>query len=811
MVTDLRQALRLLARSRGFAVTTILILALGIGANTAVFSIVRAVLLRPLPYHEPDRVVFLWRNPHTSADGHGIMTGEQVHQFSARGTMLSSFAVMKVWSALHTPIDLLQDDSADRLRGVLATPNFFELLGVRAALGRTFLPSDHEGEPVVVLSDAAWRRAFGGDPGAVGRRVLLRQTRDRRGWTSHLVVGVLPPAFRHTYPEETEIYGLLPWTAIRARGALEFSMIARLKPGASAAAAEAELTGVAKEMARARNYPPGIRDEIIDRERVVVEPVADHFARDVRPGVLLLGAMAALVLLIACVNLALLALARGVDRGREFAMRSALGASPSRLVRQLAVEGVALAAAGGIIGLAAAAVGLPLLRRLVPAVVPHADEIAIDTQVLTFALAATGITAVACGLTPAWIAIGRRMQPALRQSGGAATASRAVSRSRQAVVGVQVAVVLVLLAGGALLLHSFWRLHRVDLGFDGSGVITMEMRLLNPKYREPGRIAAFERELLDRVRALPGVQRASLTTAVPLRRGGVDFTMVVGPPGGRRQFGQMRSVDPEYFAIMQIPLLAGRLLRADDTAAAPMVMVVSESYGRVHFGNLNPVGRSLQFQEGLREIVGVVGDVRTADVAGQPPPAFYLPRAQQSNELLVLVARAAPGMQAAVIADVRTAVRALDPEQPIQHVTTLDAVVADATSEQRFYALTTAAFAAIALALAVAGLVGVVSRSISERRREIAIRVALGAGRSSLLRLVFAYGLTPVVFGMLAGLWTAVAGATLLQKFLFEVDAADPLTLASVSVLLLTVACAACYLPARRAINVEPMGALRSE
>ena len=811
MLTDLRHAIRLLIRTPEFTAVTVLILALGIGANTAVFSIVRAVLLRPLPFHEPERVVFLWRSPHVSSEGHGILTGEHVRDCTARSTMLSSFAVMKVWTGLHTPMDLLQDQSADRLRGILVTANFFDVLGVKPALGRAFVASDHEGEPVAILSDAVWRRAFGADSSIVGRRVLLRATRDRRGWISHLVVGVLPSTFRHTYPEETEIYGLLPWSTIAPTRSLQYSIVARLRPGASPAAAESELTAVAKDLVRARDYPPHVREEIIRREMVVVETVGEHFSRDVRPGVLLLGGMAALVLLIACVNLALLVLARAVDRSREFAMRTALGAAPSRLLRQLAAEGIVLAGAGGLAGTAAAAAALPVLRRFLPAVVPRADEIAIDAQVLTFAFAATAMTAIACGLTPAWIALGRRIQSALRQSGGSATASRGVSLTRQIIVSVQVAVVLVLLAGGALLLHSFWRLHRIDLGFDGRDVITMEMRLLNPKYREAGRIAAFERELLDRVRAVPGVDRASMTTAVPLRHGAVDFTMVVGPKGAHTRPGQMRSVDPDYFAVMGIPLLAGRVFDAGDTSGAPKVVVVSESYGRAHFGNLSPLGRTLEFGEGPREIVGVVGDVRTGDVTRQPPPAFYLPRAQESNELICLVARVAPGAGRGALAAIRDVIRTLDPEQPIQHVTTVDAIVARATSEERFYALTTGTFAAIALALAVAGLFGVVARSVSERRREIAIRVALGADRSSLLRLVFRFGLTPVVFGMLAGLWASVSAAGVMQRFLFEVDAADPATLSGVALLLVLVACAACYLPARRAMRVEPMAVLKSE
>jgi len=809
LLTDLRDAVRLLARTRGFTVTVVIILALGIGANTAVFTIVRAVLLRPLPYHEADQLVYVWRSGHTTADAHGILTGHHVADYAERNTTFASHAVLRVWQGVHTPVDLLQGQQAERLRGALATPNFFDLLGVRAALGRTFLPSDNEGEPVVVLSDALWRRSFGADPGIIGRRVTLRAERDSRGWSSHLVVGVLPPALRFSYPKETDLYGVLPWASIQRSRALQYLMIARLKPGASAEQAQAELTAVAKDIARAGDYPPQFREEMIRREIVVAEPLPEHLEKEARPGILLLAAVAGLVLVIACVNLGLLMLARAVDRSREFAMRSALGAAPSRLIRQLAAEGLTLAGAGGCAGTAAAVAAMPFLRWLVPPVVPRADEIALDAQVLSFSLAATCLTALVCGLAPAWLVLGRHMQAALRQTGGGATASRALSFSRRLVVGMQVAVVLVLLAGGALLLHSFWRMNRVDLGFDPGDVITMEMRLLNPKYRQPGRIAQFEREVLERVRAMSGVAQASLTTAVPMR--GVDFLYVIGPKDGRSRAGNMRSVDPEYFSLMRIPLLAGRVFDAGDRADGPPVMVVSESYGRRHFGNLSPLGRRLELGDREVEIVGIVGDVRAMDVTRDPAPAFYVPRLQQTNELLCLVVRPAPGTRAALIAGIREAIRAIDSEQPVQDITTLDAIVARSTSEKRFYAIATGAFAGIALLLAVAGLFGVVSRSVTERRREIAIRIALGADTASLFRLVFAYGLTPVVFGLLVGLWTAVFASRLLQRFLFEVQPTDPATLGTVTLLLVAVACAACYLPARRAIMVEPMAALKSE
>ncbi len=811
MLFDLRHACRLLVRVPGFTTAAVLILALGIGANTAVFTIVRAVLLRPLPYHEPDRLVYLWNGLETRpGNQHGILTGRHLVEYSTRNATLDSFAVVKSWeSGLDARIDLYRPDGADRLRGAFVTPNFFDLLGVKAALGRTLVQSDDAGDPVVVLSDALWRRRFGADLAIIGQRLSLVAGRVDRATTSYLVVGILPEGFRFTYPDDTELYALWPWSGIHPNRALEYQMIARLKPGVTAGQAQAELTAVAKDIVRGYGIPTQFREAAIARAAALVEPMPEHLKREVRPGVLLLAAVAGLVLLIGCVNLGLLVMARTVDRGRELAVRSALGAAPRQIVRQLIAEGATLGLAGGAVGTLAAAVLLPVLRSIMPPVVPRGSEIGIDWQVLAFAIGATAITTLVCGLTPAWLALRRDVQSALRQASGTATADRALSKSRSLVVGVQVAVVLILLVGASLLLKSFWRMQHVDLGFNARGIITMEMRLISANYRQPGRIAAFEQDLLARVREVPGVEQASLTTAVPMR--GVDFLWVVGPKGGRTRPGNMRSVDPDYFRLMRVPLRAGRLFTRTDTAASQKVMIVSESYGRSHFGSQSALGRALDIDGNQTEIVGVVGDVRMVDVTRDAAPAFYLPRSQQPNELLCLLVSPAAGAGARVVAGVRAAIQSLDPEQPVEGITTIDAILAQSTSEKRFYALATGAFAGVALLLAVAGLFGVVSRSVTERRREIAIRMALGADRLRLQRLVFGYGLTPVIAGIVLGLATALAGSRVLRGFLFEIGPTDPATYVGAAALVALVATAACYLPARRAIRIEPMAVLKSE
>jgi putative ABC transport system permease protein len=814
MFTDLRHAVRLFSRRPCFTAAIILTLALGIGANTAIFSLVRAVLLRPLPYYEPDRVVFALvqrtSRPLSHAE-HFPLTGSHVIEWQERTTVFDSIAVVETWQTNLAPrMDLMTPDGAERLRGSFVTANFFELLGVRAASGRTFDSRDADaGTAVAVISDAFWRRRFGADGGIVGKTVDLIAGRGKnRTTTRHVVLGVLPPAFRFTYPEETEVWTVMPWSRIRPSPAAEFQLVARLEDGITPMQAQAALTPVLqRNIYRDRFALPEsfVRDNV-----AIVETLPEHVSAEARPGVLLLLAGAGIVLLIACVNVALLLLALIVDRRREMAMRTAVGAPRFRIMRQLLIEGAVLATVGSAGGVALAWLLMPALRALIPAVVPRGDEISVDPVVLTFAGAAGAMTALVCGLAPAWHADQRDVQGGLRQSGISSTGDRRVTIWRRAIVAGQVAVVFVLLVAASLLLHSFWRMQRVDLGFKDDGLLTMEMRLLNPKYFQEGRLAQFERDVLERVRALPGVEQASMTTAVPFS-GGTDFTYALRAVGSSvRKAANGRPVDPQYFSLMRIPLLAGRVFTEADDESAPRVAVVSESYGRSLFGTASPVGRHLQMEPGTVEIVGVVGDVRHGDVRTAGGPAIYLPREQRPTELICLIVKPAASA-AATVAAVRAAVKSIDPEQPIEHVSTLGRLVRESTSEERFYIASTAGFAAVAVLLAIAGLAGVVSRTVTERAREIAIRMSLGAQSSDLVRLVIGHGMVPVLVGLGIGLMGAWGASRLLRSFLFEVTPLDPTTYAAATLLLGVVATGACYFPARRATRVEPMTALKAE
>ena len=734
---DFRQAVRSLRRQRTFAASALVLLALGIGANTLVFSVVHGVVLRPLPYREPERLVYLWRSDHTNpGNRHSILTGTHVREIGRSMTSLETFAVTMPWdTAIRGIVDLVRDDGSDRLRGAFVTPNLFEMLGVQAALGRTFVSSDTEAAPVAVISHGLWRRRFGMSPAILGAPVRLAAGRQPRSQPAYTIVGVLPDDVRFTYPRDTEIFLLLPWSQIRPERSLEYTVIGRLRPGVTASMAGAEMTTVTRNVTRGyAEIPEKDLARMLDETRSMAEPLAEHLSAEVRPGVLLLAAVSALVLLIACVNLGLLMVARTVDRAGELAVRAALGAGPRRLVRLLTVEGLVLAALGGAAGVALAAAALPMARRLLPAIVPRSDEITLNLPVLGFAVIVTAITALVCGVAPGVLAARRDLLAILRRAGITATASRAALVFRQAVVALQVATVLVLLIGAGLLLHSFWRLQQVDLGFDAPDLLTLETRLYNPKYRKPGAVASFEHALLAHVGALPGVARASITTAVPMR--GVDFTYVLGEANGKPKPGQMRSVTPDYFEMLHIPLRAGRLFTETDTAAAPAVMIVSESFGRQFFGAESPIGRRIDLGNKPAEIVGVVGDVRYADVARGAMPAFYLPRAQSSSELICLLVEPHPGASQQVSASLRAAVRAVDPEQPSEGLTTVGEIVSQSTADRRFSALATAMFAGVALAMAIAGLFGVVSRAVSERRRELAIRAAVGASSGHIIRLV---------------------------------------------------------------------------
>jgi predicted permease len=690
---------------------------------------------------------------------------------------------------------------------------------VHAAQGRVFTAADEaSGEALIVLSDGLWHRAFGGDPSLIGQKITLMTSPPGPpgGPKTFTVIGVLPRAFRFSYPEEMEAWAIQPWSDVERYGGGGFQAVGRLQPGLSLKAANARAATIRTGLDR-----PGDRGA---RQVILLEPILEPIVGKARPPLLLLGGVALLLLLITCATVANALLVRVSERQREFAVRTSLGAGRRRLARQLLTEGLVLSIAGTTLGTLLAMLLPPVLRALVPPMVPRADEIGVNLSILAFAGGAVGIVTVVAALAPAWRGARVDLVSTLKQASGTASADRSTARWRRAFVGMQAAVATALLITSVLLLTSFWKLGQVPLGFDGTHVLTAEMRPLGEKYRPtyPPRVAgqptrgptpsaalvALQQDVLSRVRALPGVLEAGLTSAVPFR--GVDFSLVLNRAGaGKNVGGNGRFVDAGYFSVMRMPPVRGRTFSENDTAVSPKVVVISESYAAKMFGTEDPLGKTIAYHEPV-DVIGVVGDVRYQGFDKDPYPAIYFPRAQWPENLICLVARTAPAAGDLVPA-IRAVVHDLDPTLPIMNFTTVDQIIRESVADRRFYTTSTAAFAAVALLLTAVGLVVIVARAVVERRRELAIRAALGAPAARLVGLVVRQGLMPVVVGSLCGLVAAYAGATVLGQFLFQVAPRAPLVYGGVAALIVSVSAVASLLPARRAIGAPLATTLRAE
>ena len=811
---DLQLAFRQGARAPLLALSLILTLAFGIGANAAVFSILRATLLQPLPYDDPDRLVMVWRSMAVIPPSESRRIQAQLrrggltptHVLEWRAVSGESFvdiaAIQSSQGSLEAQFDLTFSDHAERLRGAYVTPNFFELLGTSPALGRVFVSADEtSGEPLVVLSHALWRRGFGSDSSIIGRSISFVGGRPRQP-RSFTVIGVLPPSFRFTYPREIEAWAMMPWADVRRMEprALAFNAIGRIRPDRTLEQAIAA-SRLLRDPFDTPDMPP-------ERRKVAhLEPVHEWIVGETRPSLLLLAGITVLLLTMTCATVANALLARVTERQRELAVRASLGADRSRLVAQLLTEGALLALVGTVVGVVLAAIAQPVIRALLPDAVPRVGEIGLDLSVLGFGAIIAAVTTILAAVAPSWTGSRTDAGNTLRVSGGASASGRAI-RWRQALVSFQSAIATSLLIGAGLLLVSFWRMGRVPLGFEGDQVLTVEMRLLGSRYRPAEARAAFQQELLERVRAIPGVSEVGLTSAVPFR--GVDFYLVPrGPDSTRRYSGNGRYVDPGFFSVLRIPLRKGRLLTPDDRLGTPRVVVVSESWVKRSFREQDPVGQFIDM-DGPVEIVGVVGDVRYTRLDEAAAPAIYVPRAQSPSELICLVARTT--VPAASVAPlIHRAVREIDPALPAMELTTVDRIVQASISDRRFYTVATASFAALALLLTVAGLAIVVARVVTERRREFAIRAALGSGSARLVGEATASGLRAVAVGVAAGLFIAYAAAGLFSRFLFEIPARSLASYLAAAAMMFVVAIFAAAIPARRAIGIPLAATLRAE
>ncbi|MEP7272367.1 MAG: ABC transporter permease [Acidobacteriota bacterium] len=803
---DLRYGARMLLKKPGFTIITVLMLALGIGANTSIFSVVNGVLLKPLPYHAPEELIRAFER--TQGQPKFPMALGNFQDYREQNTTLATLALFT-----RSDVDLTRDNIPERLTALGVTGEFFDVLGAQPLLGRAFRRGDElpENNAVAIFSNSLWQRDFDGDPGIIGKTVNL----SGRPFT---VVGVMQPGLQHVggdyrslpHGESVDVWWPLELRPQAGRGAHFCNAVGRMKTGVSVAQAEADFNVIASRLAQ--QYPRsnegwGIR----------IEPLHEELVGSTRTTLWVLLGAVFFVLLIACVNVANLLLARATAREREMAVRSAMGAGRARIVRQLLTEGLLLAGLGGVAGITLAFWAIRALRALGPEQLPRLQSVSIDGRILLFTLALSLVTGILFGLAPALQAGRINLNELLKEGGRSASRGMRLRRLRDALVIVEVALALVLMVGAGLLMRGFWKLQQADPGFSTEGVLTASLTLPGARYREPAKSVAFQEQLLDRLAALPGVQAAGLTSDLPWtgydENAGFNIEGRTSAPndgpGGRYHYSS-----PDYFRAVGIPLIAGRFFTRADRVGAQRVVLINQSLASRYWPGESAVGKRFTFSSQPKEadwfnIVGVVGDVKDFPASASAVPAFYWPVLQQTTRQLIVAVRAnAPSSMAD---RVRNEVRALDPDLPLADVRTLETISSAAVAGQRFTLWLVGLFALIALVLAAVGIYSVLSYLVAQRTQEIGIRVALGARTSDVLRLVIGQGMTLALGGVALGVVGALCLTGLMQKLLYGLSATDPWTFSAIALLLTVVALVACYLPARRAARVDPMTALRDE
>jgi predicted permease len=802
LTQDLRYALRTLLKSRTFTAVALLALALGIGANTAIFTVVNAVLLRPLPYREPGRLVAIKTINLKSGDSSfGNASPADFADWRAQSKSFEQLAAETGGSVTLTGVGQPESFPAARV-----SDDYFAMFGVKPMLGRTFLPDEFKSAagPTIILSHRLWQRRFAGDPGLVGQTLTL----DGKPST---VIGVMPPDFRQPAYAEVWTPLLTDSGEMRLRGARYFIIMARLKPGVTQAQAQAEMSTVAaglEEQHPQSNANWGVR----------VFPLQESIVGNFREALLVLSGAVGFVLLIACANVASLLLARASERDKELAIRAALGATRLRVIRQLLTESILLAFAGGAAGLLLALWGVKAILRLIPDAMrfPRLDEIQIDGRALAFTLVVSLATGIVFGLIPGLKASRPDLRGSLKEGGRAATGSPRAHRTRGLLVISEVAIALLLLIGAGLLIRSFARLQQTELGFDAENLLAIGVSASPQKYPRARERAAYYKQFLDRLEALPGVESAALSSSLPLGFNLVFPYVVEGRDASPADAPQAAysSVSPNYFKAMRIPLLAGREFTERDNSDAPNVAIINETMARRSFANEDRVGKHIKIdylnQPTSFEVVGVVGDTKQSSLADQTNVGIYVPYFQYPwfSSLLVVRAAADP---AGFAAPAQGAIWEVDKDKPISYVKTMDQLLSESVAQPRLYLTLLGAFAMVALALAVIGIYGVMSYSVRQRTREIGIRMALGASAGDVLRLVVGQGLVLISAGVALGLVAALALTRVMASLLHGINATDPVTFFGGALILAGVALGACFVPARRATRVDPMAALRHE
>jgi putative ABC transport system permease protein len=815
LLQDLRYSVRMLAKKPGFTAIAALTFAIGLGANAAIFSVVNTVLLRPLSYPDPDRVVALWETRSEEAGGRSRVTPANFIDWKQGSRVFQDMAAYGSAAA-----NLTGAGEPEQILGARVSSGYFGVLGIQPSVGRSFLSQEYQpgSDRLVVLGHDLWARRFGSDPDIAGRPITL----DGRSYT---VIGVMPAGVYPTWPTAAGRVSFDPknaqfwipmsfdaeWAANRRTHVL--GVVGRLRPGVPLEQASVELRTIARRLEQENPENKGAG--------IAIDRLMDEVTGPVRPALLTLLGAVGLVLIMACANIASLLLAQLAGRQREIGIRAALGATRGRLIRQFLVECGLLQVLGGAVGIILALTLVGAIPRFVVQQIPRLDAVRLDRAVLSLSLMVSLATAVPLGLMMAWQWSGRKLQEKLSEGGRAAGGGSGRQKLRRALVVAQVSLAVTLMIGAGLLIRSFWLLRRVDPGFNPNRVLTLNLTLPGSQYREWRQISDFYNRLLDRLQELPGVESAATAYDQPLQSSWIDsFTIESrpAPPPDQVPSADFHPVSPAYFSTVGIELTRGRTFGDQDDPSHPGAVIINRALARRYFPDEEPLGNRLRILTPSRfwpgqmpvsfEIVGIVGDVKSSGLTKQAEPAFYVPARQMPSPDMNVLVRTA-GDPAGLIGAVRDAVWQIDPNQPIAGISTMDRIVSDSISQPRLAMVLMVLFGLMALSLATVGIYGLLSYTVRQRTHEIGVRMALGSRRADVLRIVVGDGLVLTMAGIGIGLAASMALTRLLSGLLFGVGATDPLTFVGVGVLLVLSATLASYLPARRASRMDPMVALR--
>jgi putative ABC transport system permease protein len=809
LLSDIRYGCRLIVKNPVFSLVVVVALALGIGANTAIFSVLNAVLLKPLPYQDSGQLVMMWQR----FTGIGVPKDQNwtsAPEFNDVRRLQSSFSEIAAMQAASFTI--LVGNTPERILGQVVSPGFFTLLGVQPFMGRTFSADEEQQgkETVVVLGHGLWQRRFASDPGVVGRTMNINGR-------PYQVIGIAPAGFRDPLQQDAEMWAALSFTdqQLTQRGSHGLLVMARIKPGLTLEQARSDMARVSERIIEgAPDYP-----YVKFGYRVLINPLLEEYVGDIRPALMMLMGSVGLVLLIACTNVANLLLVRASAREREIGIRSALGAGRSRLIRQMLTESVVLSLAGAAVGVALAHAGVSLLSAMAAQSFPRLADTRIDLSALTFTIAVALATGILFGLVPAFQSARGATQDVLKEGSQATTAGRARLRLRRALVAAEVALSLLLLVGAGLLIKSFMRLQRVDAGFDPSGVLTMRIVVPAARYPQPDQVRNFYREVLRRVSALPGVAKAGLNNGLPLSGAGGSGTTTIDNPAFPDDRGtpeaDQRSVTHGYFEAMGMTMLGGRAFDERDTDTSQPVAIIDETMAKTFWPDEDPIGKRIkrggrQSTQPWHTIVGVVRHVRYRTLEEPSRVQVYVPHAQLPLTGMSLAIKANLDPRALSNA-VQREVIAVDPEQPVWAVRTMDELMATSVMRRQLVMSLLTLFAGIALMLAAVGIYGVISYWVTQRSHEIGIRVAIGASRLDVLKMVLGQSMSVVLIGVAIGLFGAAALTRLMTTLLYNVSPTDAVTFAGYSAALILVGLLASYLPARRATRIDPVTMLRQQ